>query len=342
VKPHIFYSRSLKSFLLILGLALLTPSVPALCADAGSTAAEKAILEKASPENLGDLKAIQNRVREVVDKARSYTVGIRIGPVGGSGVIISEDGYVLTAGHVVGDPDRSATVILPDGRQVKAKTLGANRTIDSGLIKISEEGKWPHAEMANSADLQNGQWCVAIGHPGGFRKGRTPVVRLGRVLFHNDSVIRTDCTIQGGDSGGPLFDLDGKVIGIHSRIGNSVAANIHVPVDTYRDTWERLAASEVWGSGIGDTQTGAPFLGVEFDLEARECIIAKVLPGTAADKGGLKAGDMVVRFDGRAVEGSEDLARLVSRKHPGDRVAVEVRRDDEVVRLRVTIGKKPD
>jgi serine protease Do len=196
--------------------------------------------------------------------------------------------------------------------------------------------------MGKVTDLKNGQWCVAIGHPGGFRKGRTPVVRLGRVLFHNENMLRTDCTIQGGDSGGPLFDLDGKVIGIHSRIGGPVTANIHVPVDTYRDTWDRLAASEVWGSGIGDSRTGVPFLGVEFDQEARECIIAKVLPGTGAEKAGIRAGDTVVRFDTHAVAGADDLVHLVSKKHAGDRVTIEVQRDDEIVKLRVTLGRRAD
>src|SRR5207253_4074037 len=158
---------------------------------------------------------------------------------------------------------------------------------------------------------------------------------------HSDSVIRTDCTIMGGDSGGPLFDLDGKVIAIHSRIGNPLSANIHVPVDTYRDTWDRLADSEVWGSSIGDVHTGAPFLGVEFDQEARECVIARAVPGTAAEKAGIRAGDVVVRFDDQLVASAEDLTALVSKKKPGDHVVVEIQRNNDTVQLRVVLGTKP-
>src|SRR5207237_1038368 len=87
--------------------------------------------------------------------------------------------------------------------------------------------------------------------PGGYQEKRTPVLRLGRVLNASEKSVTTDCTLVGGDSGGPLFDLDGKVIGIHSRIGPSIAFNVHVPVSTYADTWERLAASETWGSMFG-------------------------------------------------------------------------------------------
>src|SRR5205807_1727365 len=97
-----------------------------------------------------------------------------------------------------------------------------------------------------SADLKKGQWVITVGHPGGFRPDRSPPVRLGRVIESTKSLVRTDCTIVGGDSGGPLFDMTGKVVGIHSRIGAPLSANIHVPVDTYRDTWDRLVKGEVW------------------------------------------------------------------------------------------------
>ena len=212
-----------------------------------------AALNKDAPATVKELRALEAQVQKVLDKVVPCTVGIRIGFGQGSGVIISEDGYVLTAGHVSGDPGREdIIVIMPDGKQLKAKSLGRNKFIDSGLIKISVPGKYPFAEMGQSAPLQKGQWVIGVGHPGGYRLNRTPVVRLGRVLNVNPFLIQTDCTLVGGDSGGPLFDLEGKVVGIHSRIGGrSITENIHVPVDTYRDTWDRLVRSDNWGEGLG-------------------------------------------------------------------------------------------
>ena len=143
------------------------------------------------------------------------------------------------------------------GKTRKGKTLGGNGTIDSGLAKITEEGQWPFVEMGVASDMKKGDWCLVTGHPGGFKPGRPPVVRLGRILEINDTTaakyIRTDCTLVGGDSGGPLFDMHGQVVGIHSRIGAAITYNIHVPIDAYTATWDRLSAGEVWGS---------PFLGV--------------------------------------------------------------------------------
>src|ERR1700758_5501580 len=117
--------------------------------------------------------------------------------------------------------------------------------------------------MGKSTSLTKGQWVVSIGHPGGFRPNRTPVVRLGRVLEANANLIQTDCTLVGGDSGGPLFDMDGKVIGIHSRIGPAITANLHVPVNTYRDTWDDLANGETLGGPVRP-RTGQAYMGVRF------------------------------------------------------------------------------
>src|SRR4029077_2949105 len=188
----------------------------------------------------------------------------------GSGVIVREDGYILTAGHVSGDPDSEVTVIFPDGTKLKGKSLGANNSIDSGLVKITKEGKYPFAEMGVSKDVKDGAWCVCIGHPGGYKEGRSPPVRLGRILSHNDNHLTSDCTMVGGDSGGPLFDMDGKVIGINSRIGMTINSNIHVPVDTYRETWDRLAKGEVWG-GI---RFGNPnYMGFKLDSDKNDCTV---------------------------------------------------------------------
>jgi hypothetical protein len=123
-------------------------------------------------------------------------------------------------------------------------------------MKIDEPGPYPFVEMGRSSTLALGQWVIAVGHPGGFRPNRSPVVRLGRVLMSNPFLIRTDCAQDGGDSGGPLFDLDGVVVGIHSRIGpGAITENVHVPIDTYKQTWDRLASAESWGERLGDQPT---------------------------------------------------------------------------------------
>ena len=299
------------------------------------------VFKKPVPENLEELKAIQKQTVLVVEKVMPAVVGIQMGPGQGSGVIVSKEGYVLTAGHVSGTPGKNVTVIFPDGRKVKAKTLGANKGIDSGMIKIEEEGTWPFVEMGQSTELKAGTWCLAIGQPGGFRPGRTPPVRLGRVLENTKGFVRTDCTLVGGDSGGPLFDLQGRVIGIHSRIGGSITANIHVPVDTYRDTWDRLARGEAWGGSLGAGAAATPYLGVLSDPEAKDaCKVKEVQAGSPAEKAGIKVNDIITKFDGQKVAKFEDLSSLVSKKKPGEEVALEVQRGEETLTLKATVGRR--
>jgi serine protease Do len=301
-----------------------------------------AAFNKAVPETVEDLKAIQGHVQEVLKKVVPTVVNLRIGMGQGSGVIISEDGYVLTAGHVSGPAGREVVVTLHDGRKVKGKTLGANRGIDSGLVKITDEGKWPHADMGKSGELKKGDWSMAIGHPGGYKPGRSPVVRLGRVLDLGKAALRTDCTLVGGDSGGPLFDMHGRVIGIHSRIGGPLTANVHVPVDTYRETWDKLAQGDVWGGPMFGRPTKAgPYLGVEADPDGDRCKITRVVPDSPAEKAGVKVDDVIVRFADRKVADFDDLRAQVQRRKVGEEVTLEVRRGDQTVTLKLVVGKRP-
>lgn len=314
-------------FALLIGLVALTP----LHAESGPPA-----LDKLVPENVQDLRSIQERVKKVTAKVSSCVVSVRIGNAAGSGVIVSKDGYVLTAGHISGKPDRNVTITLPDGRRLKGKTLGSNAALDSGMIRITDEGEWPFVEMGDAAKLKEGAWCLALGHPEGYRKGRTPVLRLGRYLGHprNSKFLRTDCALVGGDSGGPLFALDGKVIGIHSQIGPYMTWNLHVPVDTYRASWDRLVKGDVWGG----SKTRGPYIGVELD---EDCRIVNVEKDSPAEKAGLKADDVVIQFDKDRFEDLDDLLTLIGKRKPGEEVPIRVRRGKNILNLKVVIGKHP-
>jgi len=200
---------------------------------------------------------------------------------------------------------------MPDGKRLKGKSLGGNVGIDSGMAKITEPGKYPFTEMGKVGDLKKGTWCLSIGHPGGFKEGRTPVVRVGRILENTASLVRTDCTLVGGDSGGPLFDMHGRVIGIHSRIGGNITDNMHVPVDTYRDTWDRLVKAEVWGGFNFPNFANAPYLGIEGDPDGKDARITKIIKGSAAEKAGLKAGDVITKVDDSKVASTADITRTL-------------------------------
>jgi serine protease Do len=307
-----------------------------------------AALTRLAPEGVADLLTIEKQVQAVVKKVMPAVVGLRIGPAAGSGVIVSPDGTILTAGHVSGTPNRDVLVFLADGRRVRGKTLGNNRGIDSGMIKITEKGTWPAAPLGDSAKVKRGDWCIAVGHPGGYKPGRTPVVRVGRILVRNDNVIRSDCTLVGGDSGGPLFDMRGRVIGIHSRIGVSIDQNVHVPVNTYKETWDRLAAAETWGGmfsffggGGRGRRTRGGYLGVILDREADSCKVLEVNEGGPAEKAGLKPGDVITRLGNQPVPTSDDLRPLLADKRPGSEVVLVVQRGTESVKIKVVLGRWP-
>ena len=294
------------------------------------------ILMGGAPSTVADLKAMQERVQKLSDKLMLATVGVQVGQAQGSGVIVSKDGYVLTAAHVSGNPGRDVTFIMSDGKTLKGKTLGLNRTIDAGLMKIAEGSDFPSVEMGLSNILKDGQWCLATGHPGGYQPDRKPVLRMGRVLLSDNSTITTDCTLVGGDSGGPLFDFDGKVIGINSRIAGPINANMHVPVNTFKDTWDRMVKGDAWGHLPGN----APYLGVKGDADSKEAKIATVFPDTPAAKAGVMVGDLIISVNEVAVADYVAFQKMINDHQPGEELKLKIKRGDMDVEIKVKLAKR--
>ncbi len=236
-------------------------------------------------------------------------------------------------------PGKTATISFSNGRTVFATTLGMNRAVDAGLLKINggqNEGKpWPHATLGSSETLLPGMWCIATGHPGGFDRERGPVTRVGRILKVRDDSLVTDCALIGGDSGGPLFDLEGRLIAVHSRIGNDVADNLHIPIEHYDNTWEQLAAGKAWGFLPGFK----PVLGVQGNPSATEARLELVKIGSPAEQAGLLSGDVVIKFGDTPIKDFSSLVNAVADTMPGERVACLVIRNGEQIRVSVEIGR---
>ncbi len=297
------------------------------------------------PKSLQELKALelqQSLVAQVIEKV---TVNVQQGTAQGSGVIISADGFVLTAAHVAGGKDRDAYVILSDGTRLRARTLGMNRDKDAGLLKIEDSRlvNWPYATIGRSSDLKVGQWCIAAGHPGGWQPDRGSVIRVGRLLKIGKSsrdsdahTLFTDCALIGGDSGGPLFTLEGKLIGIHSRIGTDVEDNMHVPIDVFATGWNRLVNKEVWGTLPGYR----PVIGVGGTAGDDRPLIASVSPGGPADRADLFPGDLVLSIDGKSISTFEELRAGVEACMPGDTLTLVVQRGDQILRIPIIVGVK--
>ncbi|MCA9130930.1 MAG: trypsin-like peptidase domain-containing protein, partial [Planctomycetales bacterium] len=259
------------------------------------------VFRGSEPATLAELKLLEIQQTKVAAAIEDVTVNVQQGTAQGSGVIITADGYVLTAAHVAGKPNLLATIVFSDGRKVAAKTLGMNRNTDAGLLKIidtPQEG-WPFATLGRvqsqanpDASLREGQWCIAAGFPGGFKHDRGAAIRVGRILkiqrgrSGKAHTLFTDCALIGGDSGGPLFTLDGTLIGIHSRIGTEISENMHVPVDVFADNWQEMVAGKAWGVLPGlESDSGPelpeprPEIGVSGDLQEQRPVIAAVTPG---------------------------------------------------------------
>lgn len=293
------------------------------------------------PTTLADLQAIETRVVDIVDEVVNCTVAIQVSGVYGSGVIISRDGYVLTAAHVIDKPGKRATVRLADGSRVRARTLGVNHAVDAGLLKLEPRRprEWPFLKIGTSTDLEPGDWCLALGHPGGFDVKRSPVVRLGRVLTVRGKTVQTDCTLNSGDSGGPLVDLDGRVIGIHSRIAAPTSWNFHATVTTFHDDWKRFTAGDDWGRGLfASNDHEGPFLGIRGETDEKGCRVTHVESGSPAETGGLRVDDVIVQLEGAAIKGFTELRTQLGRFRAGKSIEVVVIREGSEMTLSVKLG----
>lgn len=338
-KRFVAVRRTLPAFLLltILGSQVSLGPTAAGPQHVATSAELPAAFAKTYPTSIDELSAIENHVARLAARVKPATVAVKVGQAFGSGVVVSSDGYVLTAGHVSGPPNRRAEVIFSDGRRYRARTLGQNRSADSGLIKIeSDRDDWAFVDMAPKDGLRASDWCLALGHPGGIQPGRDAVLRLGRILHVGDDLIQTDCELVGGDSGGPLFDMRGRVVGINSRIAEQADMNFHVPVALYVDEWDRLAASESYM-----VHSGA-YLGVKgargpegFGLQ-----VTVVETGTAAERAGLEVGDVILKFQDERVNSIDDLIELVGMEQPGSRIGMMVLREGRPVALRARLGER--
>ncbi len=273
---------------------------------------------------------------------------------GGSGFIISADGYILTNHHVVDDADE-VTVRLKDRSEYTAKVVGSDPQSDVALLKIEATGL-PTVTLGNSDLLKPGQWVVAIGSPLGLEYSVTAgiVSAVGRSNQFDATqryvpFIQTDVAINRGNSGGPLFNLDGEVVGINSQIlspsGGSIGLSFSIPVNLVKTVSEQLRTKGRVARGV---------LGVNIQAVTREfakeldlpriggALVTGVNSSSAAEKAGVKVGDVILSYNGSNIGDSSDLPPLVGATAPGARSTISVFRDGKTLNLPIVVGELAD
>ena len=269
----------------------------------------------------------------------------------GSGFVISGDGYILTNAHVV-DAAEEINVKLNDKREFKAKVIGADRRTDIALLKIEASGLQA-VRFGDPNRLRVGEWVVAIGSPFGFENTVTAgiVSAKGRSLPQENFVpfIQTDVAVNPGNSGGPLFNLRGEVVGINSQIysrtGGFMGLSFAIPIDVANEVAQQLRTTgKVTRGRIGVViQPITKELAESFGLaKPSGALVNSVEKGGPADKAGIESGDVILRFDGKTVNSSEDLPRIVGATRPGAKVTVQIWRSKGAREVQLTVAELQD
>ena len=275
----------------------------------------------------------------------------------GSGFIISADGYVVTNNHVVAPDNRARleeiTVTMPDGTEYEAELVGADPASDLAVLKIRSDKTFPFVEFGDSSQTRVGEWVVAIGNP--FGLGGTVTSGIVSAVYRNtgqggayDRYIQTDASINRGNSGGPLFDMRGNVIGINNAIfspsGGSVGIGFAIPAEIAAPIVAQLRdGQEIERGYLGvNLQPMNDDLAASLGLERnRGEIVQVVSEDSPAERAGLKAGDIIISVSGRRVSSDQTVSFLVANIAPGESVPVEVLREGRRLTINTTLGKRP-
>ncbi|MFZ2146358.1 MAG: DegQ family serine endoprotease [Sedimentisphaerales bacterium] len=269
----------------------------------------------------------------------------------GSGFIISADGYMLTNNHMVEGAEK-VEVELTDGRKFTAKVIGTDPDSDIAVVKI-DAGNLPYLELADSDTIEVGEWVLAIGNPLGLSHTVTAGIvsakgRSGFGLADYENFIQTDAAINFGNSGGPLINLDGKVVGINTAIAGStgnIGIGFAIPINMAKHVYEQLIKSGTvergfLGVSVEDlTPEKAPYFGLKEDVKG--VLIPEVTEGSAADKAGLKHNDVVLELNGKPAESRDAFRNQIAMLKPGSQIDLVVWRDGKRQPLTVKLGKRP-
>jgi len=293
-----------------------------------------------------DLAALEAKVKSVAQQTLPATVALVSEDTksSGSGVIVSAEGLILTAAHVI-QGAKEMFVVFPDGKQITGKVLGANYSKDIAMVKTKDKGPFPFVNLGESKPLRAGDWLVALGHSTGFDAARTPPVRFGRVISEGPgNFLTTDCTLIGGDSGGPLFDLEGKLVGIHSSIGKDRENNNHAGIDGFKADWKSLLDGNTWGALTLNPfeNPEMPVIGIAMGMQPKlkGVMVEDVVQGPPAAAAGLKIGDIIIGLDGSKINDGGELLQMLAKREAGDRVEVELLRDDKILNTEVKLMRR--
>jgi len=284
-----------------------------------------ACISPAQEISLSAVRAIEQDFQNIVPQAMPATVGIGLN---GSGVIVTPDGYVLTVHHAVPQEDGTVDLKLSDGRRVTARALGGDKATDARILKIVESGTWPFAPMADTQRVpEGGEWVMGLGHAGGVATDRPPQARVGRVKGVGNDGIHTDCAMGPGDSGGPLIDRAGRVIGIHRSA--DARQSDHISIKTYQSVWADWISEDVSkvsrGAALPAFRRGADRVGrsvVRLRSNGRPAAL-----GTVVSDDGLlisKSSELREPIMMDVPGGSPVKASVVSRSHVHDVVLLQV------------------
>ena len=267
----------------------------------------------------------------------------------GSGFIIDKEGYIITNNHVI-EGASEIHVRLSTDKEFEAEVIGRDSKTDLALIKIKSWNDLPVVELGDSDKVEIGEWVMAIGNPFGLSHTVTVgiVSAKGRVIGSGpyDDFIQTDASINPGNSGGPLFNINGEVVGINTAIvATGQGIGFAIPINEAKHIIPQLKKQgKVTRGGIGVyVQKLTPELAKSFGLEkSKGALVADVIPGGAAEAGGILRGDVIVKFDGKEIDEMNELPRLVASTPVGKEVDVEVLREGKPLKLKLKVGELKD
>lgn len=294
----------------------------------------------AEETSLEGLLAVQTKVQNVLEKTSKTLVTIQCDGGTASGVIVSEDGLVLTAAHVTGEPGKKVNVVLHDGTSVEGESLGLDSATDAAMVQLPVLRKpWVAAPFRRDVrSAQSGDWCFALGHPGGYDITRGPVLRTGRLVKVASNVLQSDCVLMGGDSGGGLFNIEGELIGINREIWPGRDQNLHVSMAPFLRSWEAMKRGDVirvWGQGSGG------WLGVSTEEGSEGLSIQAIAPESPAMKAGLQVGEMILSISGQALRSRADFSEAIRGRLADDLITLLVKTATGQRSVEVKLARRP-